>query len=97
MMEELSVNHILHTFIIIFRYCVGGKKHFPTVDEQKKFERQIIRKLPKPNSSGRPTDGDVALVNDLLVLYKICNDVYVCVICTMAENELIIGQLLDGV
>ena len=81
---------------LAIKYCSSGKKHFPTIADQQKFEKQVIRKLPKPNASGRASEGDVALVNDLLVLYKICNDVYTCVVCTTAENELIVGQLLEG-
>jgi len=38
-----------------------------------------------------------ALIDNLLVLYKICNDVYVCCVCSQQENELVIAELLEGV
>ncbi|CAD7944856.1 unnamed protein product [Amoebophrya sp. A120] len=77
------------------KYCTNGTKLFPTVDAQRKFEKKVIGKLAKP--TGRPTEGDVALIGDYqLVLYKIINDVYVCIVCSVQDNEVILAQLLEG-
>lgn len=78
------------------KYVGASKSRFADVEAQKKFEKKVILKLPKPSVTGRATENDVALVDDLLVLYKMCNDVYVCVVCNETENELTISQLLEG-
>lgn len=78
------------------KYCVPGLKLFATVDAQKKFEKKVVAKLAKP--TGRVNvDADVALIGDhQLVLYKGINDLYVCVVCSVLENEVILSTLLEG-
>ncbi|CAD7972703.1 unnamed protein product [Amoebophrya sp. A25] len=97
-----SVNQVLALLVLdsdhhrlAVKYCAPGQKLFPTVEEQRSFEKKVIKKLPKP--TGRPSEGDVAIVGDnQLVLYKIINDVYICVLCSTAENEVILAQVLEG-
>lgn len=81
---------------LAIKYCSGGLKLWPSVEDQRKFERKTIQKLPKP--SGRASsETDVALIGEQLVVFKICNDVYICVVCSPNENELVVAGLCDGV
>merc|ERR1711964_936192 len=74
-----------------------GKEDFEEgIETQFKFEKKVIQKLPKPSGGQRP-ETDVAVIDDLLVLFKSVNDVFVCVISKSSENEMVIAQLLEGV
>ncbi len=54
-----------------------------------------MRKLPR--ARGSPTEMEVCMLENTLCVYRCSGEVFVCVICSFSENELIMGALLEGV
>lgn len=78
------------------KYSMLAKKDFfPKLEDQFAFEKKIIAKLPQP--AGSRADADVAIVDELFVLYKSVNDVFICCASIGSENELVVLQLVEGV
>jgi len=100
-----SAGHILAVLVLDIdgerlatRYNTGSRDIFPDIKSQMAFEKRIIQKLPKPaqRNDARAEVTDVAIIDDHLVIFKSMNDVFVCVVSSTQENEMILMQLVDG-
>jgi len=83
------------------RYAAPSQELFPDFLKQRAFEKKIIAKIPQQSQSkdkdGKDTHADIAIIDDLLVLFRVANDVVVIVISELEENELVLVELLDGI
>ncbi|KAG3293705.1 coatomer subunit zeta-1 [Ictidomys tridecemlineatus] len=61
---------------------------YPSVKEQKAFEKNIFNKTHR-------TDSEIALLEGLTVVYKSSIDLYFCVIGSSYENELMLMAVLN--
>jgi len=52
------------------KYCGCAKPLFPTVESQKKFEKKIVAKLPKPSGGAPSGDVDVVLLVWTVLLFN---------------------------
>merc|ERR1719433_428267 len=69
------------------------KELWPDVKAQQAFEKRVTGKLPKPSAT--KSEVDVAVIDDYTILFQACNDVVVCAVSSMFENELVIQMLVE--
>ena len=75
---------------IIARYY---DDHFPSIKEQKEFEKVLYNKTSKSTLSA--DQADIIMIDSLSIVFKSKIDLYFCVIGSTTENEMILMSVLN--
>eukprot|EP01113_Clastostelium_recurvatum_P018661 TRINITY_DN2197_c0_g1_i1.p1 TRINITY_DN2197_c0_g1~~TRINITY_DN2197_c0_g1_i1.p1 ORF type:complete len:177 (+),score=48.09 TRINITY_DN2197_c0_g1_i1:76-606(+) len=70
--------------------CKYFTNDFPTLKEQKSFEKKLFEKTHKANA-------EIIMLDNIIAIYRMISDVYICVLGDPEENEVMLLSLLNTI